>query len=142
MVHIKDDGIFEEPLDKIWKYLNDPKAPHNHRLLKSQKVIEQKGNILVTENTMLNPDGKGTHTERWKLTFNAPKGFDTEYLTGPMAGSKSTQTYVPLGASKVKAEVAGEYKIQGMDDAGTKKAVLSFLEEVWKEDVNNLKQYK
>lgn len=23
MVHLRDDGVFDAPIDKIWKYLND-----------------------------------------------------------------------------------------------------------------------
>lgn len=129
-------------MDKIWKFVTDPNAPHIHSFIKDQKVVEQKGNTVILDNKILNPDGKGTHDERWKLTLNPPKGYDVEYLSGPMAGSRMSQVYVPLGASKVRADVSGEFKMPGMDDAGIKTAVLSFLNEVYKEDIRNLKGYK
>ena len=142
MVKVSDDGIYNEPMEKIWRFVMDENAPHNHAFIKSRKVVEQKGNTIITENVLVNPDGKGTHSERWKLTLNPPKGYDMEYLTGPMAGSKMTQTYSALGGSKTKAQVVGEYKMLGMDDAGIRKSVLGFLETAFNEDTKNLKQYK
>ena len=142
MVKVTDDGIFNEPMEKIWRFVMDENAPHNHAFIKSRKVVEQKGNTVITENVLVNPDGKGTHTERWKLTLNPPKGYNIEYLSGPMAGSKMAQTYTSLGAAKTKASVEGEYKMPGIDDAGIRKSVLSFLEQAFNEDTRNLKQYK
>jgi len=44
--------------------------------------------------------------------------------------------------NRTKVVVDGEFQAQGMDDAGTKKFVLSFLEMVFNEDTANLKNFK
>jgi hypothetical protein len=43
---------------------------------------------------------------------------------------------------KTKVEVAGEFKIQGLDEQATRKAVLAQLEQLFNEDNASLKQYK
>ena len=140
MVKVWDDGIYDAPLEKVWKYVND-NMMHQHRAFKVSKVVEQKGNMLTIESDVSNPGGKGTHKETWKWVFNPPKGFDMEYLAGPWKGSRHTHTYTPMG-TRTKVELAGDFKIQGMDDAGTKKAVLAYFNEVFTEDTAALAKYK
>jgi hypothetical protein len=43
---------------------------------------------------------------------------------------------------KTKVEVAGEFKIQGLDEQATRKAALAQLEQLFNEDNAALKQYK
>ena len=64
-----------------------------------------------------------------------------EFLTGPMTGTKHTHTYTPMG-DKTKVEVAGEFKIQGLDEQATRKTALAQLEQLFNEDNAALKQYK
>jgi hypothetical protein len=142
MVHITDEGVFNEPLEKIWRFVTDQRARHEHEFIKARNVIEQKGMTTLVDNQVLNPDRKGTHTERWKVSLNPPKGYEVEYLTGPMAGSKMTQTYTALSPKQTKASVAGDYRIVGMDDVHVKNTVMGFLEMVFHEDVRNLARYK
>ena len=139
MVHVTDDGIFDEPVEKIWRYISDQKA-HVHSALRFTNVLEQSEKGMTTEVEMKNPDGS-SHKETWKITMNPPESQTTEFLTGPMKGSKYTNTYTPMG-NKTKVVVDGEFQAQGMDDAATKKFVLSFLEMVFNEDTANLKNYK
>ena len=139
MVHVTDDGVFDAPLEKVWKYLNDDKG-HEHSAVKFTKVIEQSDKGMTVELEMKHPDGS-SHMETWKMTMNPPKGHTTEVLSGPMKGSKNTHTYTPMG-NKTKVTVEGEYYAQGMDDAATKKAVLAMYEMVFNEDNTNLKNYK
>ncbi len=79
--------------------------------------------------------------ESWKIAMSPPKSMSTEILSGPMKGTKHTHTYTPMG-SKTKVEVEGDFIAQGMDDASTKKAVLSMLEIVFNEDNANLQKFK
>lgn len=142
MVQVKDEGVFDVPLEKIWRFMNDERPnTHTHRSIKFTKVVEQSGNHMLVEAEVTAPDGKTKFIETAKFTFNPPKGFDMETLSGPMAGTKHTHTYTPMG-NKTKVEVVGEFKIQGMDDAATKKAALAFLEDVFNEDHSALKNYK
>ena len=139
MVHIKDEGFFDEPLEKIWRFLGD--QGHEHKGFKISKTVEQTDKHMVVEVDVKNPDGKGTHKETWKFTFNPPTGFDMEYTSGPMTGTKHTHKYTPMG-SRTKVEVSGEFHIQGFDEAATRKAVQNFLEQVYNEDVAALKRFK
>jgi ligand-binding SRPBCC domain-containing protein len=139
MVHVTDDGVFDAPVEKVWKYINDQTA-HAHSSLSFTKVLEQSDKGMTAEVQMKNPDGS-SHTETWKFTMNPPKSHLTEVLSGPMKGSKYTHTYTPMG-NKTKVQVDGEFNAQGMDDAATKKAVLGMFEMVFNEDNANLRNYK
>ncbi len=139
-MRVYDDGIFDAPIDKVWKYVNDAMM-HNHRAFKIAGMVEQKGNIMVVNSDVANPGGKGSHQETWKFTYNPPKGFDMEYVEGPWKGSKHTHTYTPM-KNRTKVEVNGDFRIQGMDDAATKKAVLAYFAAVFEEDSSALRKYE
>src|SRR2546423_1080398 len=84
MVHIRDEGVFDAPLEKIWKYIgDDTPGLHKHRAIPSTKVLSEEGNVVVQEMQMLNADGKGTHWETWRLTMNPPRGYQVEAIAGP-----------------------------------------------------------
>ncbi len=142
MVHVRDDGVFDAPIDKIWKYLNDDTpGVHNHAAITAAKTVEQKENAVVQEWDMRNPDGKTTRKETWKMVFNPPVGFEMESLAGVSKGTRYTNKYTPMG-NKTRVEVDGEFRFQGMDEAATKKAALGFLAEVFDEDSATLRKYK
>ena len=141
MVYLKDEGVFDVPVEKIWRFLNDDTADHTHRSVRFTKVLEKSGNQTIVEMEAKSPDGKSTFKQTAKLTFNPPKGFDMEFLSGPLIGTKHTHTYTPMG-NRTKVEVAGEFKVQGLDDQATKKAALALLEEFFNEDNAALKKYK
>jgi len=48
MVHVKDDGVFDAPVEKIWKYLNDENQ-HEHSAVKFTKVLEQSDKGMTVE---------------------------------------------------------------------------------------------
>ena len=139
MVHVSDEGVFDAPLEKIWRYLNDDKG-HQHSSAKMSKVIDQSDKGMTAEFEVKNPDGSW-RKETWKMGFNPPKGFSLEVTSGPMKGTKHTHTYTPMG-NKTKVVVEGEFIAQGMDDASLKKAALRNLELVYNEDSANLRSYK
>ncbi len=142
MVQVKDDGVFEAPVDRIWKYLNDETpGVHNHRAIVSARTVEQKENSVTQEWEMRNPDGKTTRKETWRMVFNPPTGMSMESLAGVSKGTKYTNNYVPIG-SRTKVEVSGDFRMQGMDDIATKQAALQFLAVVFDEDQASLRNYK
>ena len=108
MVHIRDDGVFDAPIDKLWKYIQDNSA-HQHGAFVVQKVLEQKGSAMTVEAKLGNPDGT-FNVEKLRLDYHPPKGFDLEYLSGPMKGSKHTHTYTPQG-NKTRVVVEGEFVV-------------------------------
>jgi len=139
MVHVTDDGIFDAPMDRIWKYINDQNG-HTHSAIKFTKVLEQSDKGVTAEVEVKNPDGS-SHMETWKMTMNPPKSHTTDVLAGPTKGSRYTHTYTPMG-NRTKVVVEGDFQAQGMDDASTKKAVLAMWEMVFNEDNAHLKNYK
>ena len=140
MVHIRDDGVFDAPIDRIWKYMNDPNA-HQHGSFQVTKVLEQKGNAMTAEARLKNADGT-VNTEKIRMTMNPPKGFDFEYLSGALKGTKHTHTYTPQG-DKTKVVVEGEYVVpKGMTENAVKKMALDYFAVVFAEDNAALRKYK
>jgi len=134
-----DDGVFDEPIDKIWRFLNDDKG-HQHSVVKTSKVMEQSDKGMTAEVEVKNPDGSW-RKETWQFSFNPPTGFGIEVISGPMKGTKHKHTYTPMGA-KTKVVVEGEFVAQGMDDAALKKAAMALFEQVFNEDIAHLKNFK
>jgi hypothetical protein len=142
MAHVKDEGVFDAPIDKIWRFLQDQTpGVHNHKVIRGAKTIEEKGGALTQEMDFLNPDGKSTRKETWRFKFNPPQGFEMESLAGMSKGTKYSHRYTPMG-NRTKVEVEGEFHLQGMDDATTRQAALGFLAEVFSEDTANLQRFK
>jgi ligand-binding SRPBCC domain-containing protein len=139
MVHLKDDGVFDAPVDKVWRFLQSEEG-HEHKSIKSSKVLERSQQGMTIEAERVNPDGS-TRMETIKFTFDPPKGFTMEWLSGLMKGSKHKHTYTPMG-NKTKVEVEGEYYAQGMDDKAVRSVALAFLSEVFDEDTAQLKNFK
>src|SRR5208283_3806330 len=106
MVHVSDEGMFDAPLEKIWRFLNDDNS-HKHSSLKFSKVLEQTDKGMTSEVEVKNPDGSW-RKETWKLSFNPPKGFSMEMVSGPMKGTKHSHTYTAMG-NKTKVVVEGEF---------------------------------
>lgn len=142
MVHVKDDGVFDASIDKIWKYLGDESpGVHNHRSIAGARTVENRGNEMVQEMEMRNPDGKTTRMETWRFVMNPPSGFEMESLSGASKGTRYTHRYTPMGA-KTRVEVEGDFRMQGMDETATRKAALGYLSDLFNEDNAALKKYK
>jgi len=142
MVQVRDDGVYDASIDKIWKFLQDDSpGVHSHKSILGAKTIEEKGNAVVQEMEFRNPDGKSSRKETWRFTFNPPAGFDMESLAGVSKGTRYSHRYTPMG-NKTRVEVEGDFRMQGMDDASTRKAALGLLSEIFDEDTRNLRNYK
>jgi polyketide cyclase/dehydrase/lipid transport protein len=142
MAHVKDEGTFDAPIDKIWKFLQDQTpGVHNHQAIRGATTIEEKGGALTQEMEFVNPDGKTTRKETWRFRFNPPTGFDMESLAGASKGTKYSHRYTPMG-ERTHVDVEGDFHIQGMDDTATRQAALGFLGQVFEEDQANLRRFK
>jgi len=140
MVHIRDDGVFDAPIDKLWKYIQDNNA-HQHGAFVVQKVLDQKGSAMTVEAKLGNPDGT-FDVEKLRLDYHPPKGFDLEYLSGPMKGTKHTHTYTPQG-NKTRVVVEGEFVVPpGMTENAVRKNALDYFAMTFEEDNSALKKYR
>ena len=141
MVYVRDEGLFDAPIDKVWKYVNNQEGNHRHETIPSMRLLEQKGNVAEFEAETKGPDGK-LQKETWKFVFNPPYGYDFEALAGPQKGTRHTHTYIPAG-DKTKVIVLGDFQFQGVTDpAQAEKMALQYLERVFNEDNATLKALK
>ena len=138
MVQYASEGVFEVPINKVWELLNSPQS-HEHRAIKRRRLIATQGSLITIEVEVLDPDGKDTHFETWKMKMYPPKGYDLEISGGPMDGTKLTHRYTPMGG-KAKVEVSGDVKVTGLADADALAAAEKFMDELYDEDQSNLKK--
>ncbi len=139
MVYIYDEGVFDAPIDRIWKYVQDVES-HNHSAILSSRVLEQRGNLMKVRQEVRLPTGS-KEEQVVQFTMNPPFGFQEETLEGSTKGTKHAHTYVPMG-DKTKVIVAGDFHTGGLDEVATTKATLGFLAELFEEDNAALKQYR
>src|SRR3989442_12081697 len=78
MVRIRDDGVFDAPIEKLWKYIQD-NDNHQHRSFQVTKVLIQKGIAMTIEAKVANPAG-GTESKKVVIPITPPKGVMLEYL--------------------------------------------------------------
>src|SRR5207302_2387937 len=134
MVRIHDEGVFDAPLEKIWRYIqDDTPGLHKHRAIPSTKVLKEEGNTVVQEMQMLNADGKGTHWETWRLTMNPPRGYQVEAIAGPTKGTKFAQPYPSMG-NRTRVDVEGAGVVRGADEARIRRMTFASLGEAFSEN--------
>src|SRR5436189_241832 len=95
---------------------------------------------MTVEAKLGNPDGT-FDVEKLRLDYQPPKGFDLEYLSGPMKGTKHTHTYTPQG-NKTRVVVEGEFVVPpGMTENAVRKNALDYFAMTFEEDNSALKKY-
>ncbi len=139
MVFIYDEGVFDAPIDRIWKYVQDMES-HNHSAILSSRVLDQRGNVMRVRQEVRLPTGS-KEEQVVQFTMNPPFGFQEETLEGSTKGTKHAHTYVPMG-DKTKVIVAGDFHTRGLDETATMNATLGFLAALFEEDNAALKQYR
>ena len=140
MVHVSDDGVFDAPLEKVWKYLNDDTG-HEHSAMKFTKVLEQSDKGMTVELEVKHPDGS-SHMETWKMTMNPPKGHSTEVLSRTNERLQKHTHIHPHGKQNQSHTLKENSTRKAWMTTATKKAVLAMYEMVFNEDNTNLKNYK
>ena len=138
MVYLLDEGSeFDAPLDRIWKYLQSNEE-HDHKAIKTISAEMPSENVLVITNEVT-LGAAPPMRNKIKLTMYPPFGVVSEYLEGPMAGSRTFQYYIPKG-NKTGTTVVGDFVAKGMDDDSVKAAAWQFLELAFNEDNENLRK--
>ena len=140
MVHYESDGVFDAPLEKVWKYLSG--TEHTHSGFKSYKVASQSGNEVTIDAEVFNPDGKTTSKAIFKHIMNPPIGWQTTVKGSAMDGAVFNHTYTPMG-NKTKVELKGDYKaIPGMSESAQIKMLDDFYTTGFNEDNANLQKMR
>jgi len=140
VVFIEDSGShFEASLDRVWRLIeaHGKDGGIMHPGMKNMKLE------MINDNTMINSyesDMAGqTIKNKIKITMYPPLGLAIEMLEGPLAGSKFFNYLTPKG-NRTGVTVVGDFKSTMMSDEQIKQTVLSFLEQVFNEDVAYLKK--
>jgi hypothetical protein len=138
MVFILDEGsVFDAPVDKVWKYLQSEAHRHNSMKLLSREMVSSNAVVITGERKV---QGKIVRT-KIKNTLYPPLGYAQEHLEGPTAGSRAFVYYTPKG-NKTGITVVGDFVLSGMDEKGTRAAVMAQLQVTFDEDNANLKNTK
>ncbi|HXQ92621.1 MAG TPA: SRPBCC family protein [Nitrososphaerales archaeon] len=138
-IHYKSDGIFNVPVEKVWKYM--PAADHQHSAFKTYNVVEQAGNQVTVKAEIYNKD-RTTQTSTFKYTMSPPKQMNTTIIGGAMDGATFTHTYTPLG-EKTRVDLEGDFKpIPGVNKEEQLKSIDAFFTTAFNEDNANLQKMK
>ncbi len=142
MVFIVDkDGTFDEPLDKIWRFLTSQSSAHSHPGNMNVQTETQDGHTILSYENVI-PGANGTVKHKLKMTMIPPVAMTMEYLEGPLAGSKTVQYYQPKGINRTDVVVVGEYTSNVIPEAQLKTLVLRNLDQVFREDQENLRRFE
>lgn len=131
---LDDDGVFDAPIQKIWKLHDSPE--HVHPSVPDAKFEKAGDSVTYVSGTLLLPNGERVRN-RIRLTAFPPLGFSMEWIEGLFAGSKEFSYYIPRGEKTGVASV-GEWTSPFMPREQVKRSVLKFLDTVYTEDQTNL----
>lgn len=141
--YYSDDGVFDAPVEKIWKLIqaHNTDMAHIHPDMTPVGVQMQPDGSAVAKIRTRGPDGRPMDHE-WRFLVKPPFTQTVEMLKGPMAGSWMTTTYLPEG-SKTRAITVAEWKVQGVSDEATlRKLANEFFDHGFDEDSKYLKTMK
>ena len=139
LVHYESDGVFDAPVDKIWKYMAGEN--HEHSFIKSTKILSQSGNQMSIEQEILNPDGT-TYRSRLDQTINPPTGWEGTFSGGPIDGATMKHTYIPMG-NRTKVELKADHRpMPGVSESEQLKMIDEFYTRAFDEDNANLQKMR
>ena len=146
MTFIQDSGgIFEAPLEMIWKLAED----HIEYGNKIHPNTRNNKTEIIGETSFINSweqdetDGQNIRM-KVKGTTYYPLGIAFEVLEGPFAGTKYFVYYFPIDNDNNKTGVTlvGDFKSNVIPEEQIKPTVLGLLEKVFSEDVAYLNEIK
>jgi hypothetical protein len=147
MVFIEDrEGVFDAPIDKVWKFaqLHFTDSPKIHPHIKD--VITDMSTDNNTFNINWNNEIDGQYVKiKINGTIFYPVGVAYEMIEGPFSGSTYFIYYMPRKDNKTNVVLAGEFRSPSIDltvdgnDERLRSMVLSTLEKAFEEDCKYLK---
>jgi len=84
---VDDGGVFDAPVEKIWRFMQNPGDHHKHQSMANVKREMEGGNVVLSFEAE-GPGGAKTPV-KIKSTPLLPVGRMMEYIEGPLAGSRS-----------------------------------------------------
>jgi hypothetical protein len=140
LVYVLDEGgVFDAPLDKIWRYLQTPPDIHNHPSNQNVEMeMQQDGSVHLSFDN--EAPGGTKFRNKIKMAMMPPVGFTMEYIEGPLTGSKAMQFYNPMG-NKTGVTIAGEFVSKMLPENQLKSIVQMNLDKAFNEDNSNLQKF-
>ncbi|MCA1812548.1 MAG: SRPBCC family protein [Halobacteriales archaeon] len=141
--YYSDDGVFDAPVQKVWKLIEAHQDPANkiHAGLVSVTPHPQPDGTAKLDVVTKGPDGK-TMNHKWHVVVKPPFTQTVEFIDGPMKGSWMTTTYLPEG-NRTRCITVAEWRIQGVtDEKALHKAANEFFDNGFDEDQRFLKTLK
>ena len=138
--YYSDDGVHDVPREKLWKLIEahtDDNISKIHKSFVSMKTVDEHGGAYTKDLQIRGPDGK-VSAMRMRFTVKPPNSQTIEILTGPLAGSWSTNTYVAEG-NRTRIVTAAEWKVAGADETMALKAAQDFHDSGFDEDAAYLR---
>ncbi len=140
MVFIIDQGsVFDAPSEKVWKYLNEASSEQHQHTMMTNVEFSMDGEHPVLAFETPGPGGMKVK-QKIKMTMLPPVGFVSEYIEGPLTGSKAMQFYHPMG-NRTGVTVVGEYVSSMIPENQLHSMVMQQLEMAFNEDQANLKKF-
>ena len=138
--YYSDDGVFDAPINKLWKLIEAHGDPNNkiHAGLVGSTPHPQPDGSVKLDMITKGPDGKNQN-HVWHVRAKPPFTQTVEFLDGPFKGSWLTSTYIPEG-NKTRCVTVAEWHVQGISDPKeTLKVANEFFENGFEEDSRFLK---
>jgi hypothetical protein len=138
--YYSDDGVFDAPVEKVWKLIESHNTHMNdiHKGVISVKAHPEPSGSVLADVVTLGPDGKSHVNHKWRFTMKPPLTQTVEMIEGPMKGTWLTTTYLPHG-NKTRLVTVAEWKVQGVsDDSTLHKMCDEFMENGFAEDMKFL----
>jgi hypothetical protein len=140
MVFVLDEGsVFDASLEKVWRFMQQSRPDQHRHGARTNVNVERSENSSTISFDVEGSGGNKTHIKN-KNTLLPPLGRFTEYLEGPLAGSKAMTYYVPMG-QKTGITVVGEYVSKTLPENQIQDYVLSQAEKSFNEDAENLRNF-
>lgn len=133
MVYIKDEGsVFDAPVDVVWQYMMEGETHDaQHKTTRNPK-FEKLSDVTIIYSAERNFRGKWA-PDRLRISTFPPVSIVTEWLEGPLAGSKLVYVYSPKG-QKTGIDVYGEFTSKTLPPHEVEAAAREWLESEFNDD--------
>ncbi len=134
MVVVRDEGgQFDGSIETVWRFRNRPEL-HDpaHKSTRNRRVEPVAGTTMTVR---MDRQWRGTWVPvAARETVLPPLGVVSEYVEGPLAGSKLFTVYSPTAEDRTRVDVYGDFKSPVLPPEEVAAAALAWLQEEFGED--------
>ena len=138
MVYLKDEGSeFDAPIEFVWKYIFGGEAHDSAHKTTRNPRFKKLSDITIEYASERYLRGKWA-PDRMRISMFPPVSVVTEWLEGPLAGSKLTYVNSPVG-DKTRIDDYGEFTSETLPTNEVEAAAREFLETEFEADAPAIK---